>query len=82
VWHLGQHFGFSVRGIHVFPHRWHVSVGSLGMSWVPIIFSFSVIFLTLLYYHDNISAYIYYSRLVGRLYSLFFVWFVTLAGLG
>jgi len=54
LWHLGHAFGFSVRGIHVFPHRWHVRVGSGGMSFVSIILIFSHF---LLYYHDNILVY-------------------------
>jgi hypothetical protein len=30
--HLGHCFGFSVRGVHVLPHRWHVNLGSSGMA--------------------------------------------------
>jgi hypothetical protein len=29
--HFGHCFGFSIRGVHLFPHRWHVSFGSSGM---------------------------------------------------
>lgn len=43
--HFGHTLGmFSVRGCHSCLHRWHVSVGSLGMSLVSIIFNFSIIF--------------------------------------
>jgi hypothetical protein len=59
--HLGHCLGFSVLFCHVFPHRRHVHVGSFGMSWGSMIFSFTIFLFSFLYYDNHKLVYKGYS---------------------